>query len=62
VYWVSNEVGMGVVPPAALSSWFADELGALHQAGAQGGDALALCVAGLPSWLTDAPGGARSGG
>ncbi len=45
---VSNEVGMGVVPPSAAGRRFRDELGALNRRLAAAADAVWLVVAGLP--------------
>ena len=44
---VSNETGMGVVPPGELSRRYVDEAGFLHQQLAQLSDRVTLVVAGL---------------
>ena len=48
VILVSNEVGMGIVPQGAVSRWFVDEAGRLHQAVAAVSERAVLIVAGLP--------------
>lgn len=48
---VSDEVGLGGVPPNALARRFADELGLLHQEIAATVEEVVLVVAGLPLWL-----------
>jgi adenosylcobinamide kinase / adenosylcobinamide-phosphate guanylyltransferase len=48
VILVSNEVGMGIVPPYPLGRVFRDALGRLNQAAAGGCDEVYLLVAGLP--------------
>jgi adenosylcobinamide kinase / adenosylcobinamide-phosphate guanylyltransferase len=48
VVLVSNEVGMGIVPPYPLGRVFRDALGRLNQAAAGGCDEVYLLVAGLP--------------
>jgi adenosylcobinamide kinase/adenosylcobinamide-phosphate guanylyltransferase len=48
VILVSNEVGMGLVPTAALGRQFRDALGRLNQAAAAACDEVFLVVAGLP--------------
>lgn len=45
---VSNEVGMGVVPPSKLGRFFRDMLGRANQRIAQHADEVLLLVAGLP--------------
>jgi adenosylcobinamide kinase/adenosylcobinamide-phosphate guanylyltransferase len=45
---VSNEVGMGVVPPTRLGRFFRDALGRANQRLAQAADEVLLLVAGLP--------------
>lgn len=46
--FISNEVGLGVVPESPLARKFRDELGRLHQQVAQAADLVVLVVAGLP--------------
>ncbi len=48
---VSNEVGMGVVPPTSLGRLFRDALGRANQTLAAEADSVVLCVAGLPTIL-----------
>lgn len=48
VILVSNEVGNGIVPVGAISRWFVDEAGRLHQEIAAVCDKVTLIVAGLP--------------
>ena len=45
---VSNEVGMGVVPPTRLGRFYRDALGYANQRLAQAADEVLLLVAGLP--------------
>jgi adenosylcobinamide kinase/adenosylcobinamide-phosphate guanylyltransferase len=45
---VSNEVGMGVVPPTRLGRLYRDALGTANQRVAQAADEVLLFVAGLP--------------
>jgi adenosylcobinamide kinase / adenosylcobinamide-phosphate guanylyltransferase len=45
---VSNEVGMGIVPPYRLGRLFRDALGVANQRLAQAADEVLLMVAGLP--------------
>lgn len=45
---VSNEVGMGIVPPTRLGRFFRDMLGRANQRLAQNADEVLLLVAGLP--------------
>lgn len=45
---VSNEVGMGVVPPSRLGRLYRDALGRANQRLAQSADEVLLLVAGLP--------------
>lgn len=48
IIFVSNEVGMGIVPLGELSRRFCDEIGRLHQDLAGLCDRVTLMVAGLP--------------
>lgn len=54
IFFVSNEVGMGIVPLDPLSRRFVDEAGRLHQQLANACDAVTLIVAGLPLPLKQA--------
>ncbi|MET0012645.1 MAG: bifunctional adenosylcobinamide kinase/adenosylcobinamide-phosphate guanylyltransferase [Sedimenticola sp.] len=49
--FVSNEVGLGIVPMGELSRRFQDEAGWLNQAMAERCDRVILTVAGLPHYL-----------
>lgn len=51
VIFVSNEVGMGIVPMGELTRQFVDESGRLHQQLAQRVDTVVLMVAGLPLFI-----------
>lgn len=51
LFFVSNEVGSGIVPLGALNRTFADEAGRLNQLLAQECDRVHLVVAGLPITL-----------
>ncbi|MES2830524.1 MAG: bifunctional adenosylcobinamide kinase/adenosylcobinamide-phosphate guanylyltransferase [Pseudomonadota bacterium] len=51
VILVSNEVGMGIIPQGAVSRWFVDEAGRLHQSVAAACNRVRLVVAGLPMAL-----------
>jgi len=51
VVLVSNEVGMGIVPPYPLGRVFRDALGRLNQSAAAACEAVYLLVAGLPLQL-----------
>lgn len=51
IIFISNEVGMGVVPMGALSRCFADEAGRLNQAIAARCQRVTLLAAGLPLQL-----------
>ncbi|MCS4505269.1 Bifunctional adenosylcobalamin biosynthesis protein CobP [wastewater metagenome] len=53
VLMVSNDVGGGVIPADAVSRWFVDEAGRLHQAVAERCERVALVTAGLPQILKD---------
>jgi adenosylcobinamide kinase/adenosylcobinamide-phosphate guanylyltransferase len=55
VIFVSNEVGMGIVPYGAVSRAFTDEAGRLNQAIAAACDHVAFVAAGLPLTLKGAP-------
>ncbi len=48
VIFVSNEVGMGIIPMGELTRLFVDEIGRVHQQLAQEVDNVTLMVAGLP--------------
>ncbi|MFT6202210.1 MAG: adenosylcobinamide kinase/adenosylcobinamide-phosphate guanylyltransferase [Candidatus Endobugula sp.] len=48
LFFVSNEVGSGIVPMGELSRQFVDEAGWLHQTLAEHCDQVSLVVAGLP--------------
>ena len=50
---VSNETGLGIMPPNALARRFGDELGLLHQRLAMLCDEVVLTVAGLPHYLKE---------
>lgn len=51
IIFVSNEVGMGVVPAGALSRHFVDESGWMHQRMARSCDRVTFTIAGLPQIL-----------
>lgn len=53
--FVSNEVGMGIVPMGEVSRRFQDESGILHQRLAEVCDRVVLTVAGLPHVLKGEP-------
>ena len=53
--FVSNEVGMGIVPWGAISRSFADEAGRLNQAVAARAERAVFVAAGLPLVLKGAP-------
>jgi adenosylcobinamide kinase / adenosylcobinamide-phosphate guanylyltransferase len=48
---ISNEVGLGLVPPYPLGRIYRDALGRANQRLAQAADEVILMVAGLPMWL-----------
>lgn len=48
IIFVSNEVGMGIIPMGELTRQFVDEMGYLHQRLAESVDHVTLMVAGLP--------------
>jgi adenosylcobinamide kinase/adenosylcobinamide-phosphate guanylyltransferase len=52
---VSNEVGLGVVPTAAMARAFIDHAGWLHQRIAEQADVVVLMAAGLPLHLKAPP-------
>ena len=53
IIFVSNEVGLGIVPADALSRRFVDESGRLHQELAARCDRVVFTIAGLPQILKD---------
>jgi adenosylcobinamide kinase/adenosylcobinamide-phosphate guanylyltransferase len=55
VVFVSNEVGMGIVPYGAISRAFVDEAGRLHQDVAARCERVLFVAAGLPLALKGAP-------
>lgn len=55
VVFVSNEVGLGIVPDNALARAFRDHAGRLHQAVAAVADTVFFVVAGLPMTLKSPP-------
>lgn len=56
VIFVSNEVGLGIVPENALSRRFRDVQGLLNQAVAKAADRVVFVAAGLPLVLKDGEG------
>jgi adenosylcobinamide kinase/adenosylcobinamide-phosphate guanylyltransferase len=48
---VSNEVGLGLVPPYPLGRAYRDALGRANQRLAQAADEVVFMVAGLPLWV-----------
>lgn len=55
VIFVSNEVGMGIVPMSALARRFVDESGRLHQQLAIHCESVVFVAAGLPLYLKGTP-------
>ena len=55
VILVSNELGCGTVPEAAVTRAFRDTQGLLNQWAAEAADQVILAVAGLPLYLKTAP-------
>ncbi len=55
VVFVSNEVGLGIVPDNALARRFRDDAGHLHQAVAAAADRVVFMVAGCPLQIKPAP-------
>jgi adenosylcobinamide kinase/adenosylcobinamide-phosphate guanylyltransferase len=55
VVFVSNEVGMGIVPYGAVSRAFVDEAGRMNQDVAARCDRVLFVAAGLPLALKGAP-------
>jgi adenosylcobinamide kinase/adenosylcobinamide-phosphate guanylyltransferase len=53
VVFVSNEIGLGIVPENALARQFRDAAGHLHQALAECAGLVALLIAGLPMIIKD---------
>ena len=53
VVFVSNEVGLGIVPDNALARAFRDHAGRMHQTIAAAADRVYLVTAGLPQLLKD---------
>lgn len=51
--FVSNEVGMGIVPQGAISRWFVDEAGRLNQAVAARCERAVWVAAGMPLILKE---------
>ena len=49
IIFVSNEIGMGIIPMGELTRRYVDEAGRLHQQLAQQVDHVVLMVAGIPS-------------
>jgi adenosylcobinamide kinase / adenosylcobinamide-phosphate guanylyltransferase len=54
VVFVSNEVGLGIVPDNALARQFRDAAGYLHQTIAECADLVVFLIAGLPMIIKDA--------
>ena len=55
IIFVSNEVGLGVMPTSQLARQYCDEIGIIHQTLAEQCEQVILCVAGLPHILKGAP-------
>jgi adenosylcobinamide kinase/adenosylcobinamide-phosphate guanylyltransferase len=55
VYVVTNEVGLGVIPPSPLGRRFAELQGRANQRLAARSERVVCMVAGLPLWLKGAP-------
>lgn len=55
VFFVTNEVGMGVVPDNALSRLFRDIAGRCNQIMAAGADRVVFMVSGLPVYIKGEP-------
>lgn len=53
---VSNEVGLGLVPPYPLGRAYRDALGLANQRLAEAADGVVLMVAGQPLWIKGNPG------
>jgi adenosylcobinamide kinase/adenosylcobinamide-phosphate guanylyltransferase len=51
---ISNEVGLGLVPPNALSRFYRDELGRANQRLAQAATKVIFLVAGIPMTIKGA--------
>lgn len=60
VIFVSNEVGMGIVPMGVETRHFVDEAGRLHQALAARCQRVTQMIAGIPNRIKDQPGGLES--
>jgi len=55
IIFVSNEVGLGVMPTSQLARQYCDEIGLIHQALADHCERVILCIAGLPHILKGDP-------
>ena len=58
---VTNEVGLGVVPPTALGRWFRDALGTANRRLAEAADEVVLWVSGIPLGIQGGRGRAEAG-